>query len=430
MRRTDRRHQRDDGAKTLALMLAACVLAACSGTINGNTAGGAARPTDADALNQQAGQLLVAALHDTVTSRQALLELRMAGSAALPWITQALSPDADQRTSVLAPSIHAELLSVLAARGDFDAITQLRDSVSDDPVAYACRLAVITPTDHLDDLRAALLHSSDRVRTAALRRLRDGTLTAELRLAVTERARLDPAPSVRAAALETLAAEGAVSIDTLEARLADADPGPRAAAMRELARLDCAHAHARLARWLSDVPSHDGLAAVNALAGCGDAIIGQTTDHIRRALASSDIALRSQAATTADRLAWRTLPDWIATALSRDPVRSVRLALALAVRPTQPGPARVTLRELAAAPLSVVAVQAATVLASDGDAHATKVLRGAAVHPDAKLRRLALVALSRIPRHVVTVADGLDDAAIEVRLAAAGAVLRMTHAML
>jgi len=432
MRFQHSRRQAEINARVTLLLLVCVALTGCGAVIIGDASAIPSSEDDVDheALNEQAGTLLLDALRTTDRAGQALLELRGAGTAGLPWIERALRADEESPTSPNGEAIHAELLLVLASLGDVDAARTLRGSTSSDPVALACRIAVLEPSDHLGELRMALQHTSERVRVAALRRLRDIALTPDLLLAVTERSRIDPTPSIRAEALTTLAAQGSSVIETLEAQLLDRDLLPRSVAMRELARIDCPRALDKLAGWLSAAPSRDGMAAVRALAKCGDSVIARTIDQLRRALASSDVGLRSEAAATADAMAWRELPDWIATPLAHDPVPSVRLALALAVRPTHPEAARATLTQLARGPISMVSVQAAAFLAAHGEPSATTVLRAALTQRDAKLRRVAFTALGAAPGHASELATGLRDPDFNVRLATAGALLRLTHPML
>jgi hypothetical protein len=423
------------GLRLLLVMLPCGALTGCGATPGapGHATEGLA--IDAEALNTRAGTLLLTALRNADTERQALLELQAAGSAALPWIARARETHG-QSSTALTEAIQAELAGLLAARGDADAVRELRRSTSNDSSALACRIAVLSPNEDQAELRAALQHSSERVRAAALRRLRRTALDPTLILNVTERARLDPVANVRAEALETLATMATVptqrahTIELLEASLTDVDPLPRAVAMRELATIDCTHAHTTLARWLSGAASRDGLAAVRALSQCGDALIARTIDQLRRALAASDVTLRSEAAATADAVAWVTVPDWIATALAHDPVPAVRLALALALRPTHPAAAHATLVDLIESPTSMVSVQAATILAAGGDPQAIEILRTARTQRDAKLRRVAFVALGHVPGRESDLEIGLRDLDVTVRLAVAGTLLRVTDPML
>lgn len=434
MQRQGQRARTSFGAPHAAIALLLVTMSSCGATSTRTNASSDGE-IDASALNTQAGMILLTALRDPATERQALLELQMAATAALPWIARARQTHHEHATSVISEALNAELLSLLAARGDTDAVTELQRSASRDPIVTACRIAVLDPNDHRTEIRVALQHSSERVRAAALRRLQHAAWDPALMVEVAERARLDPIPKVRADALETLASQGRSAIELLEARLLDPDPLPRAVAMRELSRLDCTRAHASLAHWLSDAPSRDGLAAVRALSRCGNATIAQTVDQLRRALAASEVLLRSEAATTADTLAWLTIPEWIAGPLAHDPVASVRLALALAVQPTHPRAARTVLMQLAQGVTSMVSVQAAATLAAQGDPSATKFLLAARTQRDPKLRRVAFVALGRVAlgrghAQASALEVGLHDEDVSVRLATAGTLLRVTHPLL
>jgi HEAT repeat protein len=149
-------------------------------------------------------------------------------------------------------------------------------------------------------------------------------------------------------------------------------------------------------------------------------------DALRRALRVPDHALRADAAMTADAFQWLRVPDWLADVLAHDPTPAVVLALAVALRSTQPEVAHTTLSKLAVAQHPVVSVEAAALLLDMDDDAGWPVLHAARSHTDVTTRRAAYRALGR-HGDVQALAMGLDDSDVSVRLAAAGSILRATH---
>lgn len=353
----------------------------------------------------------------------------MAGAAGVPWIERALKSGVDTVHPNVNEALRAELLRLLATRGDARALEALRDTRSNDPVVRACRLSVLSLETDRQALVEALQHENARVRRTALQRLRHADIDPVFALELQQIARLDPDTEVRALAIEVLSNTQHVALEWLQARLFDRELSVRAVAMRELARLDCSRARAALADRLSAAPSRDGLAALRALARCDANTLSTTLDVLRRTLSVPDTALRAEAASAADSLAWLRVPTWLSNALEHDPVAAVRFAIARALQRTQPAMAQRALRGLARGDNAMVSVQAAAVLAESGDATARSIVSAARTHREANVRRAAFRALGAITqaatlKDATLLAAGLEDADVGVRLAAAGALLR------
>lgn len=371
-----------------------------------------------DALTERAGSLILEALSDPTLERSALSALRAAGAAGVPWVRRALE---GQR----AAPVQAELQAMLAARGDTDAVSWLLASDASDATSVACRLGLVDAEAEHAALMTGLHHAGARVREVALRRLRN-RLTPPEALELRELSRLDPEANVRAAAIEALTGRRLVDPQWLRQRLDDRDLSVRALVMRELAALDCAVAREGLSDRLLGAPSSDGLAAARALARCGPEALDVAVTAVRRTLASTNAALRAEAATTADRFAWLRVPEWFAQAMTNDPVPAVRLALTLSVALTQPELAQQQLRALTQSDNRMVALQAAVALAEAGDEQALQTVAQARTQQDVAVRRVAFRALGRLVRGGAWLASGLEDEDANVRLTAASGLLRAT----
>lgn len=402
-----------------ALVCAALVgvaLEACAGATGPRIATHAS--ADDDALTERAGSLILEALKDASLEHDALSALRAAGAAGLPWVRHALE---GQPT----PPVLAELQAMLAARGDADAVTWLLTNDATDVTTVACRLGVVDAEADHAALMAGLHHAGARVRDVALRRLRSN-LTPQEALELRELSRLDPDANVRATAIEGLAARGLVDALWLRQRLDDPDLSVRTLVMRALAELDCAVARETLSDRLLGAPSSDGLAAARAMARCGPEALDVAVTAVRRTLASSNAALRAEAATTADRFAWLRVPDWFAQAMTSDPVPAVRLALTMSVALTQPELAQQQLRALMRSDNRMVSLQAAVALVEAGDEQALQTVVQARTQQDVAVRRAAFRALGRLVRGGAWLASGLDDEDANIRLTAASGLLRAT----
>lgn len=407
---------------------------ACGAGASGREGSVHAATGDTRELHVAAADVLLTALLVPESADAAVQELAMAGAASTEWITVALARDRTTEAGQhLGDATRAALLEQLADRGNDDAITELQDTTSTDPIVIAWRTRQLDTDTQRSQLLAALEHAASRVRLAATRVLANATQDATTTLALTQRARLDPDASVRAAALEALAKQHDAAFEVIAAQLEDRDALVRSVAMRELAKIDCARAETTLAPLLSGAASEGGLAAVRALSGCDAATIERHIEHLRRALASTNVTLRLDAAATANAVAWLQVPEWIATPLAHDPVAAVRLALAIALQTTQRDAALSTFRELARNDVSMVSLQAATSVAtaehaSEADAEAAvATLRAGRVQRDALLRRVAFRALGRLSGRLADLEAGLYDEDTSVRLAAAGALLRASH---
>jgi hypothetical protein len=254
----------------------------------------------------------------------------------------------------------------------------------------------------------------------------------EVKPALESVAKLDPEPSVRAAALAALADYGSDATATIERALSDEAQPVRIAALSALLRIAGPRELSLLGRDLGGVPSAETLTAAAGFLRLSPAREAERAQAVfERALSSGDAALRAQAAVLC-----RTLPEPGCSAsalrdrLRIEPRAEIKLLVALAIG-TDDALARSALTMLAETPSSV-AVEADAELAALGDAAATQRLALALTSPEPRVRIGALRAYGRIfgagkldaASLRTPVADRLADADERVRTAAAAAVLR------
>ena len=383
---------------------------------------------DEELLREIAVALLVsAATGDDPRARDAsLTQLNLAGHAGV-----SVLEDLSERPE--SPVARAKALRLLAARGDRGARSELRGLLgSEDADVLA---AAVSTLDGGDDARlfAFLNHTAAVVRESAARRLVDSAPSVEVRLSLSDVARVDPEPSVRAAALRSLAAFGPKAFDAIRSRLSDATPRVRMAAVGALARADRARAVSVLGALLRIAPSKAGVEAARVLAAPRPGPDGErdTVDVIARSflyqtLESGDPRLRSQAAVALSTLPWDvTMADGLVERMRTDANDAVRLSLALLLVESDSirEPALSTLRALAATGRSMPSVQAAAALAARGESTAIRRLETLVGSDLTPVRRVAARALGRRAGKPDAARRALRDRDIQVRIAAAGGIL-------
>jgi HEAT repeat protein len=225
---------------------------------------------------------------------------------------------------------------------------------------------------------------------------------------------------VRRSALSVLARQGAAGVRAIEARLSDRDAEVRAAAASLLVGADLARARERLAPLLAGDVTPEGIEAARALIAA-DPEQAPARGLLARAVVHPDGALRGRAAVALMSLRDPQLRSLAAERAASEPVRSVRLCLALALDAAHPARARL-LHDLIAQ-RDVSSVQAAAELARRGDARALAALRELIVHRDPSVRRAAVRALGRELNRAHEIRGALRDGEAGVRIAAAAAVL-------
>jgi hypothetical protein len=362
-----------------------------------------------------------AELADAARQRAAFNEFVLLGTRARPLLEHLAE---DERPN----AIRARALGQLWALGDDAARARLRPLVYDTDAEVA-DLAYPALDARADAalLRAALSAPRSPRRLAALRVLSqfgDGTSVGLMELA--EIARVDPQPSVRAAALLALERFGAPALFAFERALRDeTDASVRVVAIEAFARALPERAAPQLDQQLGAATTEESLAAAVALLRMRPAREpARARDALSRGLSCVDSALRARAA-----LLVRNLPDAerdresLRAQLQVETNQEVKLALALALGARDPS-ARAALQALAQA-ATLPAAQAAFELAGLGDAAGAARLVALRGSPSPQTRVTVARLLGRGLRDPESIAGMLADADPEVRLAAAGAVLAL-----
>ena len=334
----------------------------------------------------------------------------------------------------IAGSGSAYALAILAEGGSASARAALRDRIdSEDPEIRAAAVLGLAIDSDRGRLLALAAESSSRVRAAAVGRLGELAPESAARAVLEERARIDPDPVVRGAAVRALGAFGAPAITLLRERLSDPIASVRMAAVAALLRADRDSGRASLAALLASPPSVQGIEAARLLGtplARGAAPTDQDASDARAFLAASlsatDASLRSQAALALSTMP--TSPDSrgaLARALAREQESGVRLAMARAILSLADGDgdALAAIRSLAGGEISMTSLQAAIELAtrreSAGVDRVEEVMHGA----DIPLRRIAARALARDAMMPERAAPALQDPDALVRIQAAGGIL-------
>jgi hypothetical protein len=347
---------------------------------------------------------------------QAFTELGLLGNRSRPWLERLAQPKRAKHVRVRA-------LRLLMALGDAHARVQLRPLAFDpDPEIADIAFASLDASADREVVSSALYTPRTARRLAALALLSAPGAADSLR-EVEEVSRLDPQPSVRAAALFALERHGAAATSAFERALKDDDESVRVVAIEAFARAAPEQAVAYLDQQLGAAITRETLAAAAALLRMRPAREpARARDALARGLSASESRLRSYAAVLV-----RTLPSAeknLAAVRSRLAVESsveVKLGLALALGTSDPA-ARAALFSLSQG-TSLPAAQAAHELARLGDAAAYARLIALCVSPSSVTRATIARALGREQRAPQAVAALLADSDPDVRDAAAGAVL-------
>ena len=304
----------------------------------------------------------------------------------------------------LAPAGVTRALAILAEAGSDEARRALRDRIDDaDPdVRAAAVLGLAIDTDR-ERLLALAAESSARVRAAAVARLGELAPESAARAVLEERARVDPDPSVRAAAVRALGPFGAGVVVILRERLSDPIATVRMAAVSALLAADRDAARPTLAALLATQPSAQGIEAARLLATPAaretpsDADASAARAYLVGALSATDASLRSQAAVALATLHDPGIADALRAALARETDPTARLAIARALLPLEGGEvdALAAIRTLSTADASMTALLASIALAMRSDAEGIDRVERAMQAADIPLRRVAARALAR-----------------------------------
>lgn len=335
-------------------------------------------------------------------------------------------------------AVRAPALELRAAAGDALARAELRSFLdSGDHEARAAAQAALDPlnADDVALLRAALLDPSAGVRRAAAVGLRAAGPDADVRGALELVARVDPALTVRVAALHALGRQGEEAFAALRDRLSDPDVSVRMAALMALTASDPQEASGVLVAFLATPPSTSSVEAARLLALRDDeAEAARAGDYLLSALGHDDENLRAQAAVALSSLSTVFAPDAESGApryeaalrarLEVETVRRVRLVLAqILMRGVGTQAAgQAALRELLSGD-DVPAVMAAVALSREGDSVALERLDAALADTHATHRRIAAAALPRDAGDPDRARAALLDDDALVRVAAAGGIL-------
>ncbi len=388
-------------------------------------------------LAHVAGLLLeeAATSEDGAQADAAFGELSSAGTA---------TNDVVQRLAAVGrpDAVRARALAILAKRGDRGAKNELRAYVdSDDWVVKTAAVESLEVDEDTPLLIELLTHPAAGVRRAAAAELAHATTSGAALAALAEQARVDPDATVRAAAVRALGEHGVDAFESLRERLSDPDSQVRMSAVTALVRADRERALSALGPLLEMAPSPAGIEAARVLAGgarrAGEETPGGDTEgvtlaraYLRRALASAEARLRSQAA-----VALSSLPDdgsldaSLREALDGEQEPEVQISLAIILAGTEASRTR-ALEVLASLMENdgMQAVHAAGVLAKYGEPAAIDRLAELIRAPAPEIRRVAARALAREAMQPDAVREALRDEDALVRIRAAGGILAAASA--
>lgn len=376
-------------------------------------------PSDLRAWAQ--AQLLSAAhARESTLSRAGFATLRGLGRRADLVLTR-IEDEAE-------PRLRAQALDIRAASGESDARAQLRALLSS-PDAELVDLAhgALDPDADSDGalLESALSSPRAARRTRALQLLARAEPRPARLPGLLGVARFDPEPTLRAAALRALGRFGQAQPEVataLENALRDPDDQVRSAALDTLPQVAPAAARGLLDAQLGAASTSLSIAAAAALRRMGAAAEPERARAaLLAALSSGDVAVRAQAA-----LALSSLPadhDLLRQRLAVESWPPVRLLIALGLGVREPA-AHTVLTELAQLD-TVTGVEAAGELALETPSARARLL--VLLRDRSPLVRASVARqLARLDSSCAELAPLLADAAWQVRLAAAGAVLRCT----
>lgn len=295
-------------------------------------------------------------------------------------------------------------------------------------------MRTLDPRDETTQLVTLLKHTGGDVRAAAAKALRGAASSGPAYAALAEAARVDPLPKVRAAAVRSLGAYGALGFEQLRERLSDADHGVRMAAVGALVEADRERAVSVIGTLLEISPGPAGVEAARVLA-TGEGEGAQTARaFLRRALVSGEPNVRAQAAVALSSLpANDALVPALLEALEREQDATVRRAVAgiLIERPATRGKAIEVLRAMMDEEGHAMnRVQAAALLARNGATpEATRALAEFMREGEPDIRRTAARALARDALEPDAARTALRDEDALVRIHAAGGILAAASAM-
>jgi HEAT repeat protein len=374
--------------------------------------------------------LLKAAVGDDEAGRDAAISaLAGAGSRgreALEKIT----------TAEKRPVARALALKELAAAGDDEARSRLRGLLgSDIAEVEAAAVSVLEPEMDLVRLLEALESPRSGVRLQAARILAGAAPDATARLALGEAARLDPVAAVRARATASLGSYGCAAMEVLEERLGDREESVRVGAIGALVRAGYDRSREILAGYLESSATVEGIESARYLilvdteiGGGGEErekVVAEAAEYLYRALGAMDPKLRARAAVTLDGLPAESVDlERVLKRVEEEKVPWVRLSLVTAVlsEPDHAPRVKEALGELMA-DAGGTGLQAAALLAKQGEDSAFKKLLGYRSDASAVNRRTAARLIAREVGRPHEVRQSLADDDLQVRVAAAGAIL-------
>jgi HEAT repeat protein len=379
--------------------------------------------TDVELLGRIAGLVLEREVQsdDDAIRGAALTQLGLAGTAGAPILVRL----ADARG--VGPG-RLGALTLLAQRGHEPSRLALRALADhEEPEVLAASVGGMDPSLDRELLFTLAASEHAEVRRAAVELLGRAAADASVAGALERVARVDPDESVRAAAVRALGGAGEHGVEILRERLGDPEPMVRFAALSALVRAAPDQARVALASLLEIAPSAAGIEAARLLCSIEDrGALVPARDYLVRALASEDPQIRSQAGIALSSLPRDREPplEILRDALGREPDREVQLSLARALfRHERPAALR-ALRELVRSDAAMVRVQAAMMLAAEGDADALATLESVAASGDATiLRRTAVRGLARDAMRPESARRYLLDDDALVRIYAAGGIL-------
>ncbi len=265
-------------------------------------------------------------------------------------------------------------LAALARVGNESARRTLRGMVdAEDPDVRAAALLGADVDADRTLLLGRAVEASSRVRQVAVARLGELSPDTDVRLVLEDRARMDPEPAVRSAAVRALGSFGVPALELLRERLSDPVASVRTASVEAILRADRDQARIAFAALLETPPSAQGIEAARLLATPiardapptdGDAASART--YLLGALSATDAGLRGQAAVAISSLPGRAeSAETLRQALGRESDATVRLSIARALLrlPGADTTALTALRALVESDHDMAGLQAAAILA-------------------------------------------------------------------
>ncbi len=295
-----------------------------------------------------------------------------------------------------------------------------------DPERIVAGLVAFDARRDVAALVAALTTEWPEVRRAAAHRLARFRESPAATHALAEQALHDADAMVRAACVGALAGHGTPGVDAIVHALDDADVTVRLVAIGALSMASPREAHDRLSPWLTD--GHEPMLALEAARSLASRGEGEAIEYVLAALESPRDDLRAQAAVAAVSLPERLLERLAPHIEDADAEVRIRIAGRFAgLEAYRPRVIR-ALRPLALRPDPLLAVRALDVLAEARDPGAAGPLRGALGSHDASVRRMAVLAWSRLAGtsgETDPLAPLLEDPDRSIRLMAAAEIVRI-----